>query len=408
VCLRDRRIRTIGARVVAQAALLAVIASMIAGCASGAGEVSGAVVPVARAPQSVHCGEAAVLGRSLPMAQSRMLGLPGSPDGIATTRDGRLSFVALQTGVPRIAVIENDPSGERLLRTIVVPAYASGMNVTPDGRYALGAAGRGALVLDIAAARSGVGRVLLGWLAAPAGVAGAGPGAAEIAVSRDARYVFVTLEGAGAVAVFDLDAASSHAFRGGFLGAVPVGAGALGITVSPDGDSLYEVSEAGIGGPAHQRGLLNVLNLRRAVSDPERSVIATATAACAPVRVAVSPDGVTVWVTARDANALLGFSAVALRRDPTHARVSVTRVGARPLGLALANGGRIVLVADSNGSQQTRSRLSVVQVAAGEPRLLGWVAAGELADAVSATGALALVTNSKSNQLQALAARSLP
>jgi DNA-binding beta-propeller fold protein YncE len=283
------------------------------------------------------------------------------------------------------------------------------MKVTPDGRYVLGATGRGAVLLDVAAARSGVGRSLLGSLAAPAGVAGAGPGAAEIAVSPDSRYAFVTLEGAGAVAVFDLDAAISKGFGSkGYLGSIPVGAGALGITVSPDGDWLYEVSESAGGRPADDRGALNVIDLKRAVSDPPRSVIATAAAACAPVRVAVSAAGTTVWVTAKDGNALLGFSAVALRRDPSHALVSVTRVGEQPLGLAVADGGRMVLVADSNLSspQHSHSEVSVVDTAASDkPMLLGSIPTGKLADAISvpATGDGALVTNSDSEQLDVLA-----
>ena len=401
-------------RVAVLTALVAAIGTVIAGC-SGSRHAVAVTVPAAAAqPPSVRCGEAAVAGRSLRLVQARFLSLPGTPDGVATTPDGRTSFVAIQSGVPRIAVIDNSPSGERLLRTVVVPAYASGMKVTPDGRYVLGAAARGAVVLDVAAAASGVGRALLGSLAVPAGVAGGGPGAAEIAVSPDSRYAFVTLEGAGVVAVFDLDAAIGRGLGSkGFLGSIPVGAGALGITISPDGHWLYEVSESAGGTLAHDRGALNVIDLERAVSDPGRSVIATALAACAPVRVAVSAGGTSVWVTAKDGNALLGFSAAVLRSDPAHALVSVTRVGAQPLGLALADGGSLVLVADSNlsNSRGARSGLSVVDAASrGKPTLLGSIPAGKLADAISvpSTGDVALLTNSDSNQLEALALRQLP
>ncbi len=390
------------------AAFLVGIGIIVSGCSGG--RRSAAVVPVAVArPPSVRCGEAAVAGRRLGLAQARMLGLPGTPDGVATTPDGRTSFVAIQTGIPRIAVIDNGPSGERLLRTIVVPSYASGMKVTPDGRYVLGAAGRGAVVLDVAAAVSGARRALLGSLAAPAGVAGGGPGAAEVAVSPDSRYAFLTVEGAGVVAVFDLDAAVSHGFgSSGFLGSIPVGAGALGIAVSPDGRWLYEVSESGGARRARDRGALNVIDLRRAVSDPARSVVATAPVACAPVRVAVSSSGGAVWVTARDGNALLGFSAAALRINPSHALVSVTRVGEQPLGLAVADGGRMVLVADSNrsGSRRARSAVSVVDTASGgKPTLVGSIRSGGVADAISVplTGEVALVTNSESKRLEALA-----
>ena len=399
-------------RAAAMAALLIAIGTIVSGCSGG--RRTAAAVPVAAAePPPVRCGEAAVAGRPLGSVQRQILSLPGTPDGVATTPDGGASFVAIQTGIPRIAVIENSRAGERLLRTVVVPSYVSGMEVTPDGRYVLGAAGRGAVVLDVAAAISGVGRALLGSVRVPAGVANRGPGAAEAAVSTDSRYAFLSVEGAGVVAVFDLRAAVGQGFGShGFLGSIPVGPGALGITASPDGRWLYEVSESAGARRARDRGRLNVIDVKRAVSNPAKSVIAMTPAACAPVRVAVSSSGRTVWVTARDGNALLGFSAAALRSNPAHALVSVTRVGNQPIGLAVADGSRRVLVADSNLSKSRRGRsaVSVVDVSRGKPTLVGSIPSGGLADAISVSlvGDAALVTHSDSRQLEALALHRLP
>jgi DNA-binding beta-propeller fold protein YncE len=380
---------------VARAAPMLAI-GMLLGCSGGTPAAAPAAgAPVARQPPRVRCGEAPVVGRTLRSAQIEQISLPGAPDGVASTPDGRLAFVALQSGPPRIAVIANTRFGARLLRTVAVPASVSGLKVTPDGRFVLGATGRGAVMLS---ARG----KLLSSLAAPAGVAGAGPGAAEVAVSPDSRYAFVTLEGAGVVAVFDL------ADPQGYIGSIPVGSGALGITVSPDGRWLYEVSES-----AHGRGALNVIDVRRAVHAPHSAVVARAAAPCAPVRIAVSPDGNVVWVTARAGNALLGFSAAALRRDPAHALTSVTRVGEQPLGLAVVDGGSRVLVADSNlsNARHAHSGVSVVDAtASARPSLLGSIPAGKLADAISAppTSGLALMTESGSRQLEALSLRRLP
>jgi DNA-binding beta-propeller fold protein YncE len=307
-----------------------------------------------------------MLGTSLGLARAGTLRLPGAPDGIATTPDGRVSFVALQSGAPRIAVVANGQSWLRLLRTVRVPAYASGLKVTPDGRYVLGASGGGLVVLDAAGAGAGTPHALLGSLAAPPSVLGTGPGAAEIAVSRDSRYAFVTLEAAGEVAVFDLDVAMKTGFGPhAFLGAIPVGSGALGIAVSPDDRWLYEISESAQRTSGPSRGALDVINLKTAVTDPARSVIATTAVPCAPTRLALSPAGTTVWVTAKNANALLGFSAPALRTHPALALVSVTRVGAQPLGVAVTDAGRKVLVADSNlsHSPKARSGVSVIDIA---------------------------------------------
>ena len=410
---RPGRMPLVRARVAGVAVLVLWIAALVVGCGSGRLAVAVSAGRTVTHPIPVLCGKAPMLGSSLGLARAGTLRLPGTPDGIATTPDGRVSFVALQSGVPRIAVVANGPSWLRLLRTVRVPAYASGLKVTPDGRYVLGAVGGGLVVLDAAGARAGTRHALLGSLAAPPSVVGTGPSAAEIAVSRDSRYAFVTLEAAGAVAVFDLDVAMKAGFGPhAFLGAIPVGAGALGIAVSPDDRWLYEVSESAQRTSGPSRGALDVINLKTAVTDPARSVIATTAVPCAPVRLALSPAGTTVWVTAKNANALLGFSAPALRTHPALALVSVTRVGAQPLGIGVTDAGRKVLVADSNlsHSPNARSGVSVIDIATPEtPKLLGTIPTGKLADAISARPSnLASVTSSDSNQLDALDLSRLP
>jgi DNA-binding beta-propeller fold protein YncE len=393
-------------------AVVALIAVLLTGCGGGAS------APQRRSGRSavsvnLSCGSAPVAGDPLHPSGAAVVPLPGVPDGIASTADGRVAFVALQSGPPRIAVIARSGSSARLMRTVLVPQYASGVRVTADGRYVIAAAGHGAVVLDAAAAISGSGPAVLGSLEAPPAVAGKGPGAAEVAVSPDSRYVFVTLEGAGAVAVFDLRSAIGGGFgSGSFVGAVRVGAGALGIVPSPDGRWLYEVSEAARTAAGTRRGALNVIALFRAVRDPARALVATAPAPCVPVRVAVSPDGSTVWVTARAGNALLGFAAAALRTDPSSALVSVTKVGAQPLGVAVANGGATVLVADSDlaGSPGASARVSVLNTtSAAHPRLTGSIATGKLADAISAppAGDTAVVTASGGRQVDVLPLRAL-
>lgn len=336
------------------------------------------------------------------------MSLPGVPDGIAAARSGRAWFVALQSGPPRIAVVQPAARGARVLRTISVPGYVSGLRVTPDGRYLLGAAGRGAVVVDLAGALSGAGQPVR-TLAAPAAVVGAGPGAAEVAVSPDSRYAFVTLEAAGRVAVFDLRAAAAGDFRSaGLVGTVAVGAGALGIAASPDGRRLYAVSESARVAGSPDPGALTVIDAARAVSDPAAAVVGRAAAPCAPVRVAVSPSGDAVWVTARDGDALLGFSAAALSGAPAHALLSVTRVGAQPLGVAVA--GSSLLVADSNlaNASGAGSAVSVLRASHGAaaPTLVGRVPGSRHADAIAVgagpSAGTALVTDSGARRIQLL------
>ena len=257
---------------------LAGVATFCAGCSAShlAPRAPSATVARVASIARVRCGAPAISGPRRSGPGTATLALPGAPDGIASTPDGTTSFVALQSGAPRVAIVADGVAAPRLLRTLALPGTPSGMRVTPDGRHVLAAVGDGAVILDVAAARAGAAHAIAGELTAPRSVAGGGPGAAEIAVSRDSRYAFVTLEGAGRVAVFDLRAALAH--RGaGYLGAVSVGPGALGIAASPDGRRLYEVSEsARVTG--HGRGALNVIDLAQAVHDPARAVVATASA----------------------------------------------------------------------------------------------------------------------------------
>lgn len=97
--------------------------------------------------------------------------------------------------------------------------------------------------------------------------------------------------------------------------------------------------------------------------DPARAVLATAPAMQQPVRVAVSPDGSVVWVTARASDRLLAFSAAKPRADPAHALLASIRVGAAPVGVAAAADGNL-MVADSNRFEAKGAHAAVTVVSA--------------------------------------------
>jgi DNA-binding beta-propeller fold protein YncE len=235
-----------------------------------------------------------------------------------------------------------------------------------------------------------------------------GAAAVETASSPDGHYAFVSIEGAGMVAVYNLRASlADHFRRSSYVGSIKVGLGAVGLAVSSGGRLLYATSEVGRGKrgaegdsetlaegdsetlaggdsrtPAEgDSGTLAVINLPEAERDPGRATIATVPAGCAPVRVAVSADGSTVWVTARGSDELLAFSAAKLQSDPAHALLSAVRVGDAPVGLVLVDGGREVVVADSNarGAPGQRPALTFVNVAAAlahRPAIVGMIGAG--------------------------------
>jgi DNA-binding beta-propeller fold protein YncE len=222
--------------------------------------------------------------------------------------------------------------------------------------------------VSVARAETGASHAVLGMLAEP-GPQGHGGGAIEATSSPDGHYAFVSIENGDAVAVYDLQAALADRFhKSSFLGSVPLGRAVVGMAVSPDGRWLYATSELAAPGPRTRgfEGTLSVISLAEAERHPARAVLANIPAHCSPVRVAVSTDGSTVWVTARESDELLAFSAKKLLTDPAHALLAAVRVGEAPVGLTLlADGGEIV-VADSNrfAALGAHSGLSVVSVAA--------------------------------------------
>jgi DNA-binding beta-propeller fold protein YncE len=258
---------------------------------------------------------------------------------------------------------------------------------------------------------------VLGTLSASAPGDSAG-GAINVVLSPDDRFAFVSLEDAGVIAVFNLHAALADGFRrSAFVGQIRLGVAPIGMAISPDGRWLYATSEAVAGplGGAPTDGTVSVVDLRSAERSPANAVLARATAGCSPTRVIVSADGNVVWVSARSSDELLAFSANRLRSDPSRALLSATRVGEAPVGTALVDQGRQIVVTDSNqfDTPGARSGLTVVDTAAalaGRPALLGVVKAGAFPRLLSIAqdGKTLLITNFASRQLESIQLDQLP
>jgi DNA-binding beta-propeller fold protein YncE len=303
----------------------------------------------------------------------------------------------------------------RLVRLVSLPATlddAFGMAMTHDGRLLVVAGFTAIAVLSVQALEDGAHDPLVGVLD------DAGAGYFEVAVSGDDRYVFVTDETTGGLSVFDLATALEHGFsaQGVAVGIVALAYGAVGVAMSPDGRQLY-VTTFGAYGP---HGQLWVIDTARAESGADGSaVLAHAPAGCQPLRVAVSPDGRTAWVTALQSNALLAFSTANLEADPSKALRAVVRVGSEPVGLVLVDGGRVALVANSNrglvagtGGTQPQT-VSVVNTAAAldhRSALIGVVPAGLFPRDITfdqATGRV-LLANFDSDSVEEFPAPALP
>jgi DNA-binding beta-propeller fold protein YncE len=330
---------------------------------------------------------------------------------VAVTADGSWGFASLEgrLGVFRLAA----GHAPVLLHAIALPvAPTAGIALSPDGRLLLIATeGTGAVVVSVPAAEAGVNGAVLGVLSS----SGAGIGGAiEVAVSPDDRYAFISLESADEIAVFNLSAALADGFgAAAYVGAIPARIAPVGLAFAPDGRWLYSTSEAS--SSRSEVGTLEVINVARAESDPATSVAARVPAGCNPVRVTTSANGTVVWVTARASDALLAFSATALRTSPRSALLADVPVGAAPVGLALVRDGSLMVVADSNrfNASGQHANLAVVDVhaaLAGQPALLGYLPAGAFPRDVAAdpAGRAVLVANFASNQVESVDVADLP
>ena len=254
------------------------------------------------------------------------------------------------------------------------------MAVTHDGRLLLVAGTTDTAVVRVSALEHGDPHPVIGVLE------DSGVGQYEVTVSGDDRYAFVADETSGGLSVFDLALARQHGFRarGVAVGVIPLAKAPVGVAVTPGGAQLYVTTLGGFG--AH--GRLWVIDARLAEhGDGRAAVLADAPAGCQPVRVVLSPDGRTAWVTALQSDELLGFGTAALRRDPSHALRAAVPVGSEPVGLLLIDGGRVALVGDSNrfqpgsGGRGSLPQISVVSTAdalAHRPAVTGSLPAGGL------------------------------
>ncbi len=322
-------------------------------------------------------------GRVRPAVRPVTVTVPEAPTAMVGTPDGRWAFASLSSQASgAIGVMAVAGGTLRLVRMVPLPhplAAAFGMTLTHDGRLLVVAGEAATAVLNVSALEEGRGNPVAGVLS------DAGAGQFEVSVSPDDRYVYVSNEDSGDLSVFDLAVALRRGFTapGVAVGLVPLANGTVGVAQSPDGSMLY-VTTFGAYGP---HGQLWVIDAARADSGAgRRAVLAHVFAGCQPVRVAVSPDGSTAWVTALQSNALLAFSTAGLRTDPSRALRAVVRTGSEPAGLLLVDNGRVALVGNSNrglvpdsqgtNGPQTVSIIDTAAALAHRPATTGAVPAG--------------------------------
>src|SRR5204862_7213395 len=137
--------------------------------------------------------------------------------------------------------------------------------------------------------------------------------------------------------------------------------------------------ETGPPGSAPQipQGSVSVIDVRRAVREPAKAVIANVPAGCSPVRLALSPNGKTAYVNIRGEDSLRIFDTELWIRDPKNAQLAKVAVGTAPVGVAVIDNGRKIVSTNSNrfaGGPNDHSTLTITD--ARTMAVLGTIEAG--------------------------------
>jgi DNA-binding beta-propeller fold protein YncE len=237
----------------------------------------------------------------------------------------------------------------------------------------------------------------------------------DVAFSHDDKFVFAALEYDSAVAVIDVAKKT-------YVGSIPIPGNAVtSVAVSPDGTRLYVVCEEATEfmkvnpNPMVDQivGSVTVVDAAMAVTNPSASVLGHAFVGRAPVRVTVSPDGATLWVTARGSNALVALDAPNLLSgcDPF---LSTTAVGPAPVGVALVAAGAGVAVADSNRFLQPNTNQTVMILDAQRARagasgaIVGQVTVGAFPREIDDDAKALFVSNFNSSTISGIDLTGLP
>ncbi len=360
--------------------------------------------------------------------------LPGHPFSTISSKDGCWLFVSVTSSNPKsangVAMLSRIDGRIILKKVFPIEAGPTGMVMTHDGKLLIVADDDYVVFLDVMRMTAGSGDPILGYISD-----GDFSGSVYVNVTADDKFLFVSDENTETLTVINLEKARSEGFKDSAkVGKISVGNAPIAVTFSPDERWLYTTSQAApksfnwpiackpegqdpaTAKPQYPEGAIIVVDVTRAKTDPPSSVISKVPAGCSPVRLAISPTGERVFVTARNSNALLAFDTTALRTDVAHARVGQVPVGTAPVGVAVANEGKLVFVTNSNRfssnrtARQTLTVIDAANVGAGQASILGSVPAGAFPREFghSPDGQTLFVANYNSNELEVIDLKRLP
>ncbi len=309
--------------------------------------------------------------------------MPGQVFAAITTPNGRYVFVSTTVPTSGVVVLRQKKTFAAVVQTVPTCGPATGMAISKGGRYLLVAVKKGDTCRKGGVQFIDVRKAIAGDPTAAMGTVPTYTSAIEVAISPDNKLVFVANEFSGGdtcdqpgdlpdtVSVIDFKKAlSSGQDKSSVIGEIPVDCAPVGLAVSSDSRYLYITNEAALTTrPFYDHtacqipdgsgecpitthdgamGTVDVADLNIARTDPANSVISFVPAGCWPTRVILTNHDKVAWVSARDDNNLLAFSASDLRTNPMPVPLSITPVGAAPDGVQPFAGRRYIAVANTN------------------------------------------------------------
>jgi DNA-binding beta-propeller fold protein YncE len=360
--------------------------------------------------------------------------LPGHPFSTIASKDGCWLFVSVSSANPKsangVAMFSRGGGRITLKKVLPVEAGPTGMVMTHDGKLLIVTDDEYVVFMDVMRMTTGRGDPILGYISD-----GDFSGSVYANVTADDKFLFVSDENTATITVINLEKARAEGFKDtSKVGKIPVGDAPIALTFSPDERWLYTTSQVApksfnwpiackpegqdpaTAKPQYPEGAIIVVDVTRAKTDPANSVVSRVPAGCSPVRLARSPNGDRVFVTARNSNALLAFDTMALRNDIEHARVATVPVGVAPVGVAVANEGKLVFVSNSNrfsnnrNARQTLTVIDASKVGGGQSAILGSVPAGAFPREFGRApdGQTLFVANYNSSELEVIDLTRLP
>ena len=360
--------------------------------------------------------------------------VPGHPFSTVLSRDGCWLFASLTTSDPRslngVALFERSGGALRLRKVFPVEGEPTGMVLSHDGKLLIVADDDYVVFMDVARMIAGRGDPIAGFISD-----GDYPSSVYVNVTEDDAFLFVSDEAAHGITVINLRDARANGFqKSAIVGQIPVGAAPIALTFSTDQRWLYTTSQvapktfgwpieckpegedAATSAPKNPQGAILVVDVARAKTDPANSVVARIPAGCSPVRMAISPAGDRVYVTARNSNSLLAFETARFLADSANARVGTVPVGKSPVGVAVVDDGKQIVVTNSDrfaadrSARQTLTVIDAARVAEGAAAILGTIPAGAFPRefGMSSDGSTLFVANYQSNEIEIIDLRRMP